>query len=128
LVSDFLIRGAFRKMSVKSEMTSNEGFSVKESKLDLLVGKTAVAVTDLRPQGKVEIEDETYEANADGAFIPVGTSVLCCGYSRQLFNCEKDALRWNHTWQSNVELSACSNFRLEPNFAFTVVDDLLGDG
>lgn len=75
----FFDSGAFRKMSVKSEMTSNEGFSVKESKLDLLVGKTAVVVTDLRPQGKIEINDETFEANADGAFIPMGTSVLVVG-------------------------------------------------
>ena len=70
---------AFRKMSVKSEMTSNEGFSVKESKLDLQIGKTALATTDLRPQGKVEIEDETYEANAEGAFIPMGSNVHVVG-------------------------------------------------
>ena len=66
-------------MSVKSVMTSNEGFSVKESKLDLQIGKTAVVVTDLRPQGKIEINDETFEANADGAFIPMGTTVLVVG-------------------------------------------------
>jgi membrane-bound serine protease (ClpP class) len=57
-------------------MKSSKGFSVKESKLDLLVGTNGVALTDLRPVGKISIEDSPYEASTEGAFIPSGSNIV----------------------------------------------------
>jgi membrane-bound serine protease (ClpP class) len=65
----------FRKMGVQAEMTTAEGFSIKDNAQIALIGSTGLAVTDLRPSGKVEIGDERYEASADGTFIIKGTIV-----------------------------------------------------
>ncbi len=65
-----------RKMTVAPEMKSSKGFSVKESKLDLLVGTNGVALTDLRPVGKISIDDSPYEASTEGAFIASGSSIV----------------------------------------------------
>lgn len=65
----------FKKMGVQAEMTTAAGFTIQDSGLSLLVGSTGLAVTDLRPSGKVEIGDERYEASADGVFVTKGTLV-----------------------------------------------------
>lgn len=65
----------FRKMSVVAEMQKSEGFSVKDHKLHDLIGVAGMAVTTLRPAGKIEIADERYDAIADGGFIQSGSNI-----------------------------------------------------
>jgi membrane-bound serine protease (ClpP class) len=69
----------FKWTSVEPELNANEGFSVKESTLDALVGHEAFTETDLRPQGKIKIGDEYYDANGDGMFIDKHTKVKVIG-------------------------------------------------
>jgi len=64
-----------RKMAVSPEMKSSKGYSVKDSKLDLLIGKNGITTTDLRPVGKIIIKETPYEASTEGAFIPLGSEV-----------------------------------------------------
>ena len=59
----------FKKMAVKGELTADEGYSVKEEKLNHLIGKQGVAKTVLRPTGKVSIAHESYEASSETDFI-----------------------------------------------------------
>jgi membrane-bound serine protease (ClpP class) len=65
--------------AVKPDLKANEGFTVKESIMDGFVGMKAICHTDLRPQGKIEIGGEYYEANADGEFIEKGNEVIVKG-------------------------------------------------
>jgi len=65
----------FKKMSDVGEMKTTEGFSVKDISIQSLAGATGVAVTNLRPAGKVEINHERYDAVADGSFIEKGQPV-----------------------------------------------------
>lgn len=65
----------FRKMADVAEMKTDEGFSVRDASLLLLTGREGVAVTPLRPAGKVEIENERYDSITDGAFIEKGSRV-----------------------------------------------------
>jgi len=41
-----------------------------------LEGQEGVVVADLRPAGKIEINDEQYDAQSDGEFITAGTKVI----------------------------------------------------
>jgi membrane-bound serine protease (ClpP class) len=40
-----------------------------------LVGKIGIAVTTLRPSGRVEMDGEVYDAEADGLFVDPGQGV-----------------------------------------------------
>ncbi len=69
----------FNWASVKPELNANEGFSVKGADLDELVGHNATTETDLRPQGKIKIGHNIFDANADGLFIEKNTKVKVIG-------------------------------------------------
>ncbi|MFN8310185.1 MAG: NfeD family protein [Chitinophagales bacterium] len=68
-----------KKMSVHSEMKSTKGFSVKQENLNALIGRNATCITDLRPQGKIEIDTEIFEANSEGTFFEKGSEVKVTG-------------------------------------------------
>ncbi len=65
----------FKKMGVEAEMTTAQGFSIKDSALENLIGASGVTATHLRPSGKVEIDNELYDAITDGSFISKDTNV-----------------------------------------------------
>jgi len=65
----------FQKMVVQGVQDSSQGYSVAEEKTSSLIGATGVAVTDLRPAGKVEIQDVRYDASTEGEFIEKGATV-----------------------------------------------------
>jgi len=56
-------------IALKTELGKETGFISQDLTLNELVGKTGLAVTFLRPSGKVEIEDEIYDAVAEFGFI-----------------------------------------------------------
>ena len=60
---------AFQKIVLSEDQKSDEGFTIKQNELDLLIGNTGMAITDLRPSGKVEIEDRIYDAISEASFI-----------------------------------------------------------
>ena len=45
-----------------------------------MIGKTGIASTDLRPSGKVDIDDETYDAKSEIGFIDKGGKVKVIDY------------------------------------------------
>ena len=63
------------KMVLTTDQKSTEGFSIKQENHSDLVGKTGIAITDLRPSGKVEIDDNIYDAITDAAFIVQGETI-----------------------------------------------------
>lgn len=65
----------FRRMSDVGEMRKTEGFSVKDNSIQNMTGLTGISVTNLRPAGKVEINNERYDSIADGSFIEGGQQV-----------------------------------------------------
>ncbi len=60
----------------KDTHQSREGYDVDQFKGIPLEGKTGRAVTDLRPAGKVEIEDERYDAFTSGEYISKGSPII----------------------------------------------------
>jgi membrane-bound serine protease (ClpP class) len=77
----------FDRLTLKTRITGTAGgpADTDESAADsgqrdvqdygTLVGKIGVAVTTLRPSGRVEIDDEVYAVEADGSFVEPGRGV-----------------------------------------------------
>lgn len=55
------------------------GYVATDLKLEQLKGKTGIAITNLRPSGKVEIENEIYNATSEIGFIEKGTKIKVIG-------------------------------------------------
>lgn len=71
----FMKSAVFQRMVLQSEQKSSEGYTVKVSSVEM-VGKSGISITVLRPAGTVEIEDEHYDANSEGAFIEKGEKII----------------------------------------------------
>ena len=60
------------------ELQADRGF-LNNQDLDYLVGKNGVAVTDLRPSGKCDIEGITFDVRTEGKYINKGTTIKIKG-------------------------------------------------
>lgn len=71
-----LYRGAlFRKFALQDTQRSSEGYVSLNQTMTSMVGKTGNTVTDLRPAGTVEIDNERYDVISDGEHILKNTMV-----------------------------------------------------
>lgn len=70
--------GAFKKIALETTLDKASGYT-SNFKKDSLLGKTGVAYTILRPSGKVEIENEIYDAYTRGSYIEQGTKIEVIG-------------------------------------------------
>ena len=76
-------KGVFRKVALEA---NQEGYFSVSMTPSILVGKTGIAATVLRPSGKVLIEEEYYDAVSDKGFINKGEKVIVKKYgSSQLY-------------------------------------------
>ncbi len=75
-----LTSNAFSWIVLNSTQKKEEGFIGVENKQKDLIGKTGIAFTTLRPSGKVEIEDETYDAKSEIGYIEKGEKVKVIDY------------------------------------------------
>lgn len=65
----------FEKLAPKENLSSHQGFSVKESALQSLTGTVGKTITDLRPAGKAMFDNVRHEVISEGDFIATGTAV-----------------------------------------------------
>lgn len=68
--------GALKKIVLNTVQQKEMGFVSNPTISKTLHKKTGIATTDLRPGGKVKIENEYYDAASLEGFIPAGTEVL----------------------------------------------------
>jgi len=68
--------GPFKSLSLKTVQDVNEGYVSIETSMRDLKGKQGVAKTNLRPSGKVVVENETYDAVAENGYIEKGAEVV----------------------------------------------------
>ena len=64
------------RLTLSTSQENADGYvGVEKDLLDSMIGKEGVAETDLRPGGKVAIDDTTYDAMSDGQYIERGNRV-----------------------------------------------------
>ena len=68
------------KLALNEVQNASEGFTVSDSETASLVGRTGVAITLLRPSGKVEIDGQAYDAVATVGYVEKGQNVKITGY------------------------------------------------
>ncbi|PLX15201.1 MAG: serine protease [Marinilabiliales bacterium] len=75
-----LTSSAFSWIVLNTTQKKEEGFISVDNKSKDLIGKTGIAATKLRPSGKVEIDDETYDAKSEIGYIEKGHKVKVIDY------------------------------------------------
>ena len=70
----------FGALSLMTVQKKEEGFSIEESSYSKLIGAKGQAQTDLRPSGKVKIENGYYDAVAKIGYIEKGDKIEIVGY------------------------------------------------
>lgn len=73
-------KGMFRKMALNTEESLEQGYVGVPMQQKELINKIGVAYTDLRPSGKVMVENEVYDAISEDGFVESGTSVCINRY------------------------------------------------
>jgi len=77
---------AFGELALASTQEKNEGFTSAINSYQIMLGKEGIAKTILRPAGKVQIDDEIYDATAEAGFIEKGENIRVTRYhNTQLF-------------------------------------------
>jgi len=71
---------AFSWIVLNSTQKKEDGFVGVSSKQKDLIGKTGIASTDLHPSGKVEIDDDNYDAISEIGFISKGEKIKIIDY------------------------------------------------
>lgn len=67
--------GMFRRVALNTSLDKEEGYVGVPTEIFSLIGKQGIASTDLRPSGKVKVDDTVYDAMSEGDFIEKGTIV-----------------------------------------------------
>ncbi|MDZ7816107.1 MAG: NfeD family protein [Planctomycetota bacterium] len=75
IISKFLPGMPLLKNLVHSGSASDSSYQSVSEKTQELVGKTGMALTELRPTGRVEIDDDIYDAQSEGGFLDKGSKV-----------------------------------------------------
>lgn len=68
-------RNILAMLSLQARSTSEEGYLAGVRDVSL-VGKTGTTITHLRPSGIVDIEGRRYDVITEGAYVPVGQTVV----------------------------------------------------
>jgi len=67
-------------LALSDEMKSSDGYSASENSYKELIGKTGIATTILRPAGKIQIDNDLYDATAQIGYIEPGENVKVVAY------------------------------------------------
>jgi membrane-bound serine protease (ClpP class) len=65
----------FSKLEVAGTQKSSEGYNIVNPKSDSLKGREALAYSDLRPSGKIELDGDLLDATAESGYIEKGSRV-----------------------------------------------------
>ena len=76
IIARFLPENApLRRLSVATVQDADKGYSVAIPELFDLKGKQGIAATNLRPSGRVEIEEQSYDVVTQGDLIEMGEKI-----------------------------------------------------
>ena len=76
----------FGHLALDVTQQANDGYTFSDNEYKSMLGKIGIARTSLRPAGKVEIENEVYDAMAITGYIEKGDNIEVVKYeTAQLF-------------------------------------------
>ncbi|MFW5793052.1 MAG: NfeD family protein [Bacteroidota bacterium] len=75
-----LATNRFGSFALDTVQDTNEGYTSTDVRMKDILGKTGIAFTVLRPSGKIEIDDEVYDATALTGYIDKGENIKVVKY------------------------------------------------
>lgn len=69
-------RGQFAHLSLRESLKKEDGYLGVDPEILHLKGKRGIAITTLRPSGKISIEGQNYDALAESGMIDKGTRIV----------------------------------------------------
>jgi membrane-bound serine protease (ClpP class) len=86
LVSIFLAKKLLEtpkfKFALIKQAKSSDGFTVAEEGYAVMIGKTGKTVTQLRPAGKVEVENDIFDAVSQVSYIEKNEKIKVVNYKK----------------------------------------------
>jgi membrane-bound serine protease (ClpP class) len=76
----FMSTALFGRLVLQDVQEASQGYVSGSDLYNALVGKTGVAITTLRPSGKIELEGEVYNASALYGYIEKGDAIMVSKY------------------------------------------------
>lgn len=70
----------FKNLALQDELTADTGYTSADANMQSMVGHRGIAYTVLRPSGKIEIDEEIYDATAETGYIDKGEEVEVVSY------------------------------------------------
>lgn len=89
LAGKFLNSSFMPGISLKTVLKESEGYGISNTLLPQLIGKTAVARTDMMPSGKIEIDGKWYEASLVNGLAVKGDIVVVTRSQGGRLYCER---------------------------------------
>lgn len=83
-------KGAFSKVALNISQDLDLGYISVDNSLKSLVGKSGIASTDLRPSGKIIVDDEYYDARALEGYIEKGRKVKIISFTSGQLNVREE--------------------------------------
>lgn len=83
-------KGAFSKVALNISQDLDLGYISVDNSLKSLVGKSGIASTDLRPSGKIIVDDEYYDARAVEGYIEKGGKVKIISFTSGQLNVREE--------------------------------------
>lgn len=69
-------RKLWSKITLKDRLTAEAGYSSMNETYIGLIGKTGITLTDMRPVGTIQIENQEYSAVSNGEWIKKETNII----------------------------------------------------
>jgi membrane-bound serine protease (ClpP class) len=76
----FMSTALFGRLVLQDVQQASQGYVSGSDLLHALEGKTGIAITTLRPSGKIELEGEVYNASALYGYIEKGETIMVSKY------------------------------------------------
>lgn len=89
LAGRFLNSSFLPGLSLQTALNESEGYSVTDTTLPGLIGKTAVVCTSMMPSGKIEINGKWYEASLENGLAQKGDKVIITRSEGRRLYCER---------------------------------------
>lgn len=71
----FTNKGRFKHLALNTVQSNEEGYIGVETKIAKIVGKKGIAVTPLRPSGKIEVDNVWYDAISEDGMININEKI-----------------------------------------------------
>lgn len=89
LGGSILNSNSFKSLELSETQDAADGYTVAVSEEAALVGRTGVAITDLRISGRIKVADQIFDVITNGEYIEEGTEVILEKYQGRYFIVKK---------------------------------------